>query len=103
VVCFDLTLAPSVSQMKCWDEGVIGTIEPACGDAGNLGIGHIEPARIGKRVKTNHVAAHVVRPLDDLWADADHIGTPDHLINIFHVRHTYSQFCVGRFNGICNT
>jgi hypothetical protein len=32
-----------------------------------------------------------------------HIGTPDHLINIFHVRHTYSQFCVGRFNGICNT
>jgi ectoine hydroxylase-related dioxygenase (phytanoyl-CoA dioxygenase family) len=31
------------------------------------------------------------------------IGTPDHLINIFHVRHTYSQFCVVRFNGICNT
>ncbi len=31
------------------------------------------------------------------------IGTPDHLINIFHVRHTHSQFCVVRFNGTCNT
>jgi hypothetical protein len=57
-----------VIQVKWWsDEGVIGTIEPAWEDSGDIGIGQVESARVGKGVMANHVAAHVVCSFDCLW------------------------------------
>ena len=66
VILLDST-ALSVVQMKCWDdERVVGTIEPALGDSGDLWVGHVEATCVGIRVMPDHVAAHIVCPFNNL-------------------------------------
>ena len=57
-----MTLAPSVGHVKCWhDDGVVGTdVEPAWG-WGDVRIGHVESAGVGKGVMANHVSTHVAK------------------------------------------